>query len=216
MPVEAELDDLLDRAASRLLIGRALRDSEEQLTRSARSLPLPCRPERRQANGVDQVLSAGRRAHVQAHGDVRAELRLDVGDRLGREALLVAVVDRAERHALFVHFEDRVAQREDLIAARVGEDRAVPAHELMKAAELSDHVLPGAEMEVVGVAEQDLGAERAQLDRIDHLHGRLRADGHERRRAELPVRGLEHSGTRLAVGGGDPEAHLISIASPNE
>src|SRR5207253_1797010 len=44
VPVEAELDDLLDRAAPQLRVGRALRDSEEQLTRSARSLPLPFRP----------------------------------------------------------------------------------------------------------------------------------------------------------------------------
>ena len=37
--------------------------------------------------------------------------------------------------------EQRVAEREDLEAAGVGEDRAVPAHERVQAAELGDHVL---------------------------------------------------------------------------
>ena len=77
----------------------------------------------------------------------------------GVKSLRVAVVDRAERDAVVVDARDRVAQREDLVAAGVGEDRPVPAHERVQAAELGDHVLAGTEMEVVRVAEQDRRSE---------------------------------------------------------
>ena len=82
-------------------------------------------------------------ADVEAHRDVRAEPPLDLGDALGREALRLTVVDRAERHPVVVDREKRVAQREHLEAARVGEDRAAPARERVEPAELLDHVLPG-------------------------------------------------------------------------
>ena len=66
-----------------------------------------------------------------------------------------AVVDRAERDAVVVDREQRVAEREDLEAARIGEDRPVPARERVQPAELLDHVLAGPEVQVVGVAEDD-------------------------------------------------------------
>ena len=90
---------------------------------------------------------------------------LDRRRDLGREADEVAVVDRAERHSLVVGARDRVPEREDLVAARVGEDRAVPAHERVQAAELRDQLLARPQVQVVRVAEQDRRAERAQLVR---------------------------------------------------
>ena len=69
----------------------------------------------------------------------------------------------------------------------------------MQAAELGDRLCARAEVEVVRVAEQDLGAERAQLVRIDAFDGRLRADGHERRRPQLAVRCAEHAGASSPV-----------------
>ena len=92
-----------------------------------------------------------RRADVEAHGDVRAESSLDVGDALGREPLCGAVVDGAERDSVVVHREERVSQREHLEAAGVGEDGPVPAGEGVQPAQLLDHVLAGAQVEVVRV-----------------------------------------------------------------
>ena len=120
-------------------------------------------------------------------------LRLDLGDRLRREARLVSVVDRAERDAVVVDLRDRVAEGEDLIAPRVGEDRPVPAHEAVQAAELGDQVGSGPEGQVVRVAEHDLRAEVAHLVRVEHLHGRLGPDGHEGGRPQLAVRRLQHA-----------------------
>ena len=131
MPVEAERCDLLDRAAAQLRVGGALRDPEEQLAGRALGLTLPRRPERRAAHGLLQLGAghAGRRADVEAHRDVGAEPPLDRSDELGREARRRAVVDRSERDPVVVDLEQRVPEREDLEAARVGQDRPVPARE---------------------------------------------------------------------------------------
>jgi len=43
-------------------------------------------------------------------GDVRSQPALDLGDALGREALLAPVVDRAKRDAVVVDPRERVAQ----------------------------------------------------------------------------------------------------------
>ena len=82
----------------------------------------------------------------------------------------------------------------------------------MEAAELGDEILAGPQMEVVRVAEDDLRADRVELVRVDGLHRGLRPDGHEDRRADVAVRGVEHAGTRGAVAGGDLEdAHRPSL-----
>jgi len=184
MAVKVELCDLDDRAAAELRIGCALRDPEHELPVRARGGALPLGPQRRAPHGLLErsARHVDRRTDVEAHRDVRAQLGLDVGDELRGEPRGRTVVDRSERHAVVVRREDRVAEREDLESAGVGEDRTVPGHETMEAAELCDHVLAWAKVQVVGVAEQDRRAERAQLVRVDEFDGRLGADRHERRR----------------------------------
>ena len=122
------------------------------------------------------------------------------GRELGREARRGTVVDASERDAVVVDPRDRVAQREDLEAAGVGEDRRVPAHEPVQPAEVADQLVARPEVQVVGVAEQDLRAEVAHLVRVQRLHGPLRPDGHEDGRLDLPVRRPQHPGPRRPVG----------------
>ena len=75
----------------------------------------------------------------------------------------------------------------------------------MQPAELGDHVVARAEVQVVGVAEDDLRADRAQLVRVEALDRSLRPDRHERGRPHVAVGGAEDPGARGAVGGGDLE-----------
>ena len=49
----------------------------------------------------------------------------------------------------------QVAQRDDLEAARVGQDRPVPAHEPVQPAEALDALVAGAQVQVVGVRQDD-------------------------------------------------------------
>ena len=111
----------------------------------------------------------------------------------------------------------------------------------MQPAELSDHVLARAKVQVIRVTEHDLRAERAQLLRVEHLHGCLCPHRHEGRRPQLSVRGAENPGPRLPVTRDELEpphaemshirhtypltknvsdtesgAHRISMASPKE
>ena len=68
-----------------------------------------------------------------------------------------AIDMRAERHAL-LRYRAELAERHDLIAAGIGEDRAVPSHEAMQAAKPRDAFGSRAQHEVIGVAEDDIRA----------------------------------------------------------
>ena len=179
--VEVEGDDLCDRPASQLRVGAALRDAEDELPRCVCRIALAGRPERGEVHRPleSAPVDAGRRADVQAHGDVGAEMALDAGDELRREPLRGAVVYRSERDAVVVDGDQRVAEGEHLKAARVGEERAVPRRERVQAAELGDQRVAWPEMEVIRVAQHDRGAQRAHLVGVQRLD-RARCGSHPR------------------------------------
>ena len=71
-------------------------------------------------------------------------------------------------------------QGEDLEAAGVREDGAVPADEFMEASHLPHHLVARAQVEVIGVGELDLAAHLLQIVGADAaLDGPLGADIHE-------------------------------------
>ena len=83
---------------------------------------------------------------------------------LGGEAVGASVVGGAEGDALVVEADVAARlEREDLVAAGVGEHVARPVGEAVQAAERADHVGAGLEHQVVGVAEHDLHAEVGQV-----------------------------------------------------
>jgi hypothetical protein len=90
-------------------------------------------------------------------------------------------------------------EREDLEAARVGEDRPVPAREAMQAAVRFDDLQAGAQVQVEGVAEDDLGAERADLFGQHALHRAIGAHGHEGGRFHGAARKMQAAAARGAV-----------------
>ena len=75
----------------------------------------------------------------------------------------------------------------------------------MQPAEVADDVDAGADEEVVGIAEDDLRAEFAQLGGGDGFHRGLRADGHEDRGLDGAVRGGEAAPAREGGGVGVEE-----------
>jgi hypothetical protein len=84
-------------------------------------------------------------------------------------------------------------------------------------AELLDHLLARPEVEVVGVAEDDVRTQLAHLVRMQALDRRLRPDRHERGSGDLAVRRAQHPRAGRAVLRDHGErAHRISIASPKE
>ena len=114
--------------------------------------------------------------------------------------MLGAVDMASELTAFLLQFAD-AGEREDLEAAAVGEHGALEAVEAVEAASLFDDAGAGAEVEVVGVAEDDFGVdvliEVAQLHALDGAHG---AHGHEDRGVDVAVVGVNHSRTRAGLG----------------
>ena len=98
-----------------------------------------------------------RRAFVEHHLDVGAKQALHLDGALGREQMRCAVDMRLEGHAVLLDAAE-LRQRHDLIAAGVGEDWPVPAHEAVQPAELGDALGAGPQHEMIGVGEDDVGA----------------------------------------------------------
>ncbi len=78
-----------------------------------------------------------RRALVEAHRDVGAEHLLDLDRALGAQRVHRAVDVGSEHHPGLVHGPE-AGQRHHLVAAAVGQDRAIPVHEAVQSAERLD------------------------------------------------------------------------------
>ena len=142
---------------------------------------------------------------------------LDAHRLLGRQEQLVAVDRRGELDAFLGDLAQR-AQREHLEAAGVGEDGAVPGHELVQAAEGFNDFQPRAQPQVEGVAQADLGADVAQVLGRDALDRAVGADRHEGRRVDGAVVEGQAAATGGAVGGEEFVFHagvrVRNMASP--
>ncbi len=139
-------------------------------------------------------------ALVEGHDDVGTET--DLGGQRGfrREEVQRAIDVRAELHAILGEFA-QIAEAEDLEAAGVGEDGLMPCHELLHSAKLADGFDARAEIEMVGVVEQNLNVEffehvlRYAFDRGDGT------DRHEDGSPDLSVRSEEAASPRRAASG---------------
>ncbi len=105
---------------------------------------------------------------------------------------------RLERDALFRDLAN-LAEAHHLEAAGVGQDRSIPAHEFVQPAEARDAFRAGAQHQMIGVAEEDVGTGVAHLIGIERLDRRDRSDRHERRRANGPARRSDLAEPRKAV-----------------
>ena len=124
-----------------------------------------------------------------------------------------AAVEMArEGHALLGHL-GQLGEAHHLIAAAVGQDRPLPAHELVQPAEPRHPLGAGAEHQMIGVAEDDVGAGRAHALRLHRLDRRGGADRHEGRRADLAAPHRDRAGAGGAVGGGDVELESGSLGA---
>ena len=63
-----------------------------------------------------------------------------------------------ELHAVFIELA-QLGQREHLESAAVGQYRAIPVHEAVQPARLGDQILAGAQMQMIGVGEDNLRAD---------------------------------------------------------
>ena len=198
----------LGRLRPQVLVHPALDDAHEQLLGLGVLAPpahAAVQPAVGPLHGAGGVVAVGvrGRALVEGQRDVRAQLRLDLHRGLGAHEALGAVEVGAKEHALLGYVEHlalvvraaaldlvghrAVAQREDLKAARVGDDRPPPAHELVQAAHLGDVLAAGADEQVEGVAEDHVVAQLGHLRGVQGLDRPGGGQRHEGRGAHLTV-----------------------------
>jgi len=168
-----------------------------------------------QRHGVAGALPACGRLHalIEDHHDVRAQRDLHGHRVLRRKEVFAAVEVRLKLHALRRDLA-HLREREDLKAARVSEHGPRPAHEAMDAAGAANHLMPGAQIQVVRVGEDDLRAERLHHALLHGLDGRSCTDGHKDRRLHGAVRQRENAATaarRRGVFGLKGERHSGSL-----
>src|SRR5437016_5680660 len=104
----------------------------------------------------------------------------------------------AEPHAVFADLA-QFAQAEYLVPAGVGEDGAIPGHEPVQPAEPANRLDPWSQIEVIGVAEQDLHAQVFQQILWHALYGGERADRHKDRCLDDAMRGDQASGASITA-----------------
>ena len=134
--------------------------------------------------------------------------------QLGRQQVQRAVEMRAELRALLADASHR-RQAEHLVAAAVGQDRSLPADEAMQPAGPRDQLVARPQEEVIGVAEDDLGAEILEVAMGDRLDRAARADRHEGRRLDDAVRRPQLAAARGAVAMRDAEVERAGRSCPH-
>ena len=127
--------------------------------------------------------------------------------------MLAAVEVRAELDALIGELAE-FGEGEDLESTRVGEHGAGPGDELVQAAQPANQLVPRPQIEMVGVAEDDLSAEVFEDILGDGFDGTLCADGHEDGGFDGLVRKVDAGAASAGGGCGEEvkaEGHFIIL-----
>ena len=132
---------------------------------------------------------------VKGHHDIGTNDALCVHHVFWREDMLRTIDMAAKLTTLFLQLAD-ARQREHLETTRVRQDGAVPRVELVQSASLAQDIESWAQIQVVGVAQNDLCLHLlAELGEMHCLHASHRTDGHEDRGLDLTVIGGDQSCT---------------------
>src|SRR5262245_27538509 len=153
-----------------------------------------------------------REALVEHHRNVGPEPRLNLHRILRRQHVQGTIQMRAKLCALFVDLPSS-GEAEYLIPAAVGEDRMWPADELMQPTSAGDQLVARPQIQVIGVAEDDLRAGLLEIAVERRLDASLRADRHERGCLHDAVRRAQLAQTRTAVGCEQREAECSGHAT---
>jgi hypothetical protein len=131
---------------------------------------------------------------------------LDAHRLLRRQEKPVAVDRRLEGDSFFADLA-QCAERKNLKAARIGENRSVPAHEAVQSTMCGDGLQTRSQPKVEGVAETDLRAAFDQVARGHRLDRSVGADRHEGGGFDDAMGEADAASTGCAVGGEKFEVH---------
>ena len=203
---EIDLFQLGQRFVAQHFEHAALHDAEQRIrVLAAVELVLRAlRPAQGHAHGLGRFLDGGRaagdfvrRAFVELHDDVGIQDALHLHRHFRREEQFIAVDGRIEMHALFRDLAHG-AQRKHLEAARIRQNRLVPAHETMQAAEFLHDGVAWTQPQVESVAQNDLRVDLIEFQRRHGFHGAVSAHWHEDRRLHDAM--VEFQGAAACLG----------------
>ena len=116
--------------------------------------------------------------------------------------MFAAIEMRSELDAVLIYLA-ALREAKDLVAATVGEDRLIPADELVETTPPRDQFVAGPEHQVVGIAEDYARPEFIQMLGGQCFNGALGADWHERRSLDRAVGRLKDSPPGCAISMGE-------------
>ena len=153
------------------------------------------------AGGLHILVRSGiLHALVKSHGNVAAQVGLDLHRLLRTHKNPVAVDVGGEGHALLLDLP-QAGQGEHLKSAAVGEHGAIPAHHLMQAAQLLHHLVAGTQVQMIGIGQLHLTADLLQVKGgYRALDGTLGADVHKYRGLHSAVWASKHAASGAALG----------------
>ena len=157
---------------------------------------------------------------IEHHHHVRPQGELHLHAQLGSELVIGAVEVRLKPHPLAPNAV-QLGETPHLEPAGIGQQQPIPGHEAVQSPHLADEPMPGPQVEMVGVAEDDLGAQLPQIGLAKGLHRSLRPHRHERGGVNTAAGVGEYAGARGGIGVVSGRRELqghgvqtISMASP--
>ena len=114
------------------------------------------RPPDRPAHGLSSIFVADGvfGAFVERHQNIAAECELHVNGRLGSEGMSVTVQVRMEHDALLGDLAN-AGKAKDLKSTRIGENGARPGHEAVQSPKLTNQLVAGTKIKMIGIAENN-------------------------------------------------------------
>ncbi len=138
--------------------------------------------------GVAVVGGAGR-TFVERHHDVGTDGALRIHHIFGRKQMPRSVDVRVKQHAFLFHLAC-ASQRKHLKTAAIGQNGAIPAVEFVQTASLFENLQPRAQIEVIGVAQNNLRLDVvAQFALVHRFHRSTSPHRHKNRRLYRAVVG---------------------------
>lgn len=104
-----------------------------------------------------------RRTFIKSHDDIRIQISLDLHRALRPDERRSAVQVVLKMYALFGDLP-QPGQREHLETPAVGKYWPPPPHEFVQPALPGDQLLPGTDVEMIGISKYDLCPELVKLD----------------------------------------------------
>ncbi|CRM95883.1 hypothetical protein [Pseudomonas sp. 22 E 5] len=198
--IKAYLVEAFERALAQAFVHTALDDTEQCSSVVAVCILRTLGPTQRQLHGNPRhvLVSRVRRAFVKDHHNVGTQVPLHLHRLFRPHEYFGAIYRRGEGHALLLDLAHG-AQAEHLEAAGIGEDRALPFHEVVQVAVLLDHFRARAQPQVEGIAEDNFGAGGDDVARQHAFYGAVGTDRHERRGLYSAAREGQATSTGFAI-----------------